>query len=249
MQKLTLFLLSLCFFQAAEAQVKLTEKVQAPMLAINGGLQLPAGDLKERFGANFTVGADLLFKTKKNILLGAYGHFMFGSVVKEDSILRAIQTSKGHIINNTGQLAEVSLFERGFSIGLRAGKIIPLRASSPNSGLMLTIGAGYLQHKIRIQNLMDDVPELQKEYKKGYDRLSSGLAISEFIGYMNLDKRRRLNYYFGIELNQAFTKSRRSYNFDTMSRDLRSRFDLLNGFRFGIIVPFYSKVPDDYYYN
>ena len=249
MKKALSLLLCFVFFSIASAQVKLSEKVAAPFISINAGAQLPAGNIQKYFGPNFSLGLDVLYKTKKNILFGAYGHFIFGGSVKYDSLLRGIATQEGFILNQNGQYGTVRLYERGMNLGLRTGMIFPILGSNPNSGIMITAGIGLLQYKIRIETLLDDIPQLSTAYKKGYDRLTNGLNLNEFIGYFNLDNRKRLNYYFGFELNQAFTKNRRDYNFDTESKDDRLHYDFLNGFRIGFIIPFYAKVPNDYYYN
>jgi hypothetical protein len=56
------------------------------------------------------------------------------------------------------------------------------------------------------------------------------------------------NFYIGIELMQAFTMNRRSYNFDTMETDYTKRTDLLFGLRAGWILPLYARAPKAYYY-
>jgi hypothetical protein len=109
---------------------------------------------------------------------------------------------------------------------------------------------GLFQHKIRIQ---DDpqvvVSSLAGDYKKGYDRLTNGLAITEFIGYQHFAKNRLINFYAGIELTQGFTQNRRDYNFDTFERDDAKRFDGLVGFKLGWVLPFYlSDNPDEIFY-
>ncbi len=246
---ISVFLLLVILHLSAAAQVKLKTAINVPMLAVNGAFQVPGGDLAKRFGVNAGIGTDLLFKTKKNILYGVYANFMFSNGVKEDSILRNIETDRGFVLSGSGQYAEVKLYERGFNIGFRVGKVFPVIGPNPNSGLVASIGVGLLQHKIHIQNLMDDTPQLNDDYRKGYDRLTNGLTLTEFIGYLNLDTKKLINYYAGFEFVQGFTQNRRSYNYDTMTRDASKRVDLLNGFRIGIIVPFYPKIPNDFYIN
>lgn len=236
-------------YNSAQAQVKLKDSLSVPMIKLGYAFQLPGGDMAQRFGNNSNLSLDVEWKNKKNWILGIYSQFIFGSKVKEDQILAGISTSRGRIINSVGEYGAVDLFERGFNIGLKVGKVFPVIGPNPNSGLYISVGLGVLQHKIRIQNLLDDVPELSKEYKKGYDRLASGFALNEFVGYMRLDNKRRVNYFFGIDMTQGFTQNRRSYNFDTMSADTDNRIDLLSGFKFGLIIPLYPKLPDDFYYN
>jgi hypothetical protein len=113
---------------------------------------------------------------------------------------------------------------------------------------MLNIGGGMLQHKILIDNEDRNVPSISGDYKKGYDRLSNGFALREFIGYQFLSNYRLINFYAGVEFIQAWTKCRRIVNFDTMQRDLTKRHDLLIGIRVGWLLPIYNRMPDEYYY-
>jgi hypothetical protein len=93
------------------------------------------------------------------------------------------------------------------------------------------------------------VPQLTGNYKKGYDRLTNGLAINEFIGYQMLSTNKRVNFYFGFEFTQGFTQSRRDFDFDTRSADTQKRFDSLMGIRAGWILPFYvGKGAAEIYY-
>ena len=58
-----------------------------------------------------------------------------------------------------------------------------------------------------------------------------------------------MNFYFGFELYQAFTKNRRTYNYDLMEKVDVKRQDFLNGFRIGWVIPLYEKLPNEYYYR
>ena len=102
-----------------------------------------------------------------------------------------------------------------------------------------------LQHKIRIEGA---APQLMGEYKKGYDRLSNGLALGEFIGYVHLGKNHFINFFAGFEIIEAFTKNRRSFNIDTIEKDDTKRLDILSGFKFGWIIPLYRRNADEFYY-
>jgi hypothetical protein len=113
---------------------------------------------------------------------------------------------------------------------------------------MLTAGGGIMQHKIHIVNSGNTAPQLDDEYKKGYDRLTNGFALTEFVGYKHLSRNRVWSFYGGIEFTQAFTVSRRDYNFDTMSADEAGRFDQLLGFRIGWVFPLYGRQPKEFYY-
>ncbi len=211
--------------------------------------QIPGGDLSDRFGNDFNVGGTFQWKTNKNWIFGIDGNFIFGEDIKENTILDKISTSQGFIINEAGFYADVFLYERGFMFQGKAGKIFPVMGPNPNSGLMATLGVGLLQHKIRIEDKGNTAPQVSEEYKKGYDRLTNGLSLTEFIGYVNFGNHRLVNFQAGFEFTQAFTKSRRNYNFDTMMRDDKSRIDLLMGIRLAWIIPLYKQAPRAYYYN
>jgi len=213
------------------------------------GYFIPRGDLKNRFGNNSTIGPTLLYKTKNNWLIGLDWNYIFGNDVREDSIFKNISSSSGSIIDGNGYPAVVSIFERGFLTSVKFGKSIALNKSNPNSGIVFLASVGLLQHKIRIENADGAAHQINGDYKKGYDRLTNGLSVSEYIGYMFYGKNNLLNFYSGFEFTQAWTQNRRSYNFDTQSKDVTKRLDLLIGAKIGWMIPIYNRKPQKYYYN
>lgn len=243
-------LILLCCLDKSFSQVSVKDSaIFAPLINISYAYQIPSGDMAKRFGANSNIGMSFMIKTKSNWLLGADCSFLFGDLIKEDSILNGISTKEGDIITQNGQVAIVRLYERGYSTQIKAGKLFPVLGPNKNSGLFFTVGAGFLQHKIRIDNVGNTVLNLSDEYKRGYDRLTYGFAASEFIGYTFLGNKRRVNFFAGIEFYQAWTKNRRTYNYDTMQKDDSLKRDYLTGFRVGWIVPLYKKVPKEFYYH
>jgi len=208
----------------------------------------PGGDLANRFGNSSSIGPGFLLKTTGNWVWWADANFLFGNRMREDSLLQNLLTSEGGIINEEGYFAGVSLFERGFFTSGKAGKLIPVFGSNKNSGLLILAGAGYLQHKIRIQVKENSVPQLRGDYLKGYDRLTDGFMTTQFIGYMYVGESKLANFFAGIEIIESWTQNRRSMDFDTMRRDDRKRFDMLTGFKVGWIIPLRKRMPKDYYY-
>lgn len=232
------------------SQVKISEeKASFPFIHAYFAYQLPEHDLSERFGSNSMIGGGVLYKFKSNLLVGADGGFMFSENVKEkDDYLKLISTSDGYVISEGGTFAGVFFHQRGFNLGARFGGVIPVFGPNPNSGLMILGGAGFLQHKIRIEVTENNVPQLRDDYKKGYDRLTNGPSISQFIGYVHFDNNRTINFHIGLEFTQAWTKSRRPFDFDRMQPDTQKRFDSLLGIRFGWILPLIKRSPQAYYY-
>lgn len=220
-----------------------------PMIGASGAWQVPKGDLEQRFGHNFNVGGVFQWKSKKNIIIGFDGQFLFGNTVKEDGILDSLTTSQGGIISSQGEFADVILYERGLKFEIKVGKIFPVFGPNKNSGLMGTVGAGILQHKIRIENQGSSIPSIEGDYKKGYDRLSNGICLTAFAGYMNFGNKRLVNFYAGLEITKAFIQNRRSFNFDTREQDNKERNDVLIGLRVGWVIPIYKRAPRDFYYN
>jgi len=128
------------------------------------------------------------------------------------------------------------------------GKIIAFKKPNVNSGIYIALGLGSLQHKIKIDVDKGTVPYLNEEYQKGYDRLTNGFAISQFIGYRFFGHYKLLNFFAGVELVEAFTQNRRAWNFDTNSSETGSRTDIMLGLKAGMVIPVYRKQTDKYYY-
>ena len=220
-----------------------------PMVKFSYAFQIPGGDLQRRFGYNSNVGLIFSIKTKRNLFFGASGSFFFGDQIKEMGILDSLKTSTGFIINQNGNPAVVRLYERGVTVSLHVGKMFNVFAGNKNSGLLLYAGPTYIRHKIKINDIGRQSPQLVDSYQKGYDRLTAGFGAQEFIGYIYLGNKRMLNCFFGFEFTQAFTKSQRSFDYVLMKADTDKRTDLLYGIRVGWILPLYKRVPQQFYYQ
>ncbi len=244
-----LFLLLFSLIRPASAQVNITEKASFALFSAHYAYQLPGNDLAVRFGNNSMIGGGFLYKFKSNLVLGAEGGFLFSENVKNESqYLELIGTGDGNVISQAGAFAGVFFHQRGFNLNARFGGIIPVFGPNPNSGILLMGGAGMLQHKIRIEIEDNNAPQLEGNYKKGYDRLTNGPSISQFIGYVFFHNERTINFHIGLEFTQAWTQSRRPYDFDRMQPDTQKRFDTLWGIRVGWILPLYPRTPKDYYF-
>jgi hypothetical protein len=210
--------------------------------------QFLKGDLAARFGGNSSIGGGILLKTKRNWLLGGEGNYLFGGTVKgQDSMLVRIATPEGLIIDANGMYADVVLSERGFSVYGYFGKLIPVLSPNPNSGFTITAGLGYLQNKIRINNPNNTAPQLQGDYKKGYDKLNGGFALTGSLGYVYLSNSRLLNFSLNFQFIQAWTTRKRDYNFDLKGPDTDSYSSQFYGIKVCWFIPLYKRKPNDYY--
>jgi hypothetical protein len=243
-------LLSVFFTRHAEAQksVKLKgNNYDALNLNISYGAHIPAGEWKKLFGPHFSIGGSLEYITHpENIILGLETYYNFGGTVKNKDLLIGLETVDGQIIGNDLQFANVELRERGQFTGLYIGKLFQTHPENRKEGIRTTFGAGYLWHKIRIQDDFKNVPQLGGDYRKGYDRLTGGFALNQFIGYQKLDRDRRFNFMAGLEFMQAYTRSIRDWNFDTgMPADKTRKFDFSFGVRLAWTLPFYVGMPSE----
>lgn len=245
------FLLFCVLLKSGQAQINVRDSsVLAPMIYVNYAYQWPGADLKERFGSNSTIGGGFQIKLKSNWIFGADFNYIFGGNVKiADSIFSAIDDENGFLIDRNGELTTPLLYERGFYTSVRFGKLFPVWSPNRNSGPMVMGSIGLLQHKIRIETPGNTVPQIAGDYVKGYDKLSNGIGISEFIGYMYLGNKRLISFFGGIEFTQAFTQSRRSYDFNLDARDTQKRVELQYSIKIGWIIPFYKRKPAGYYYD
>lgn len=220
-------------------------KGKAILAHLTFGIHVPAGDMADRFGADGSFGSIVEYITTNNYFFGIEGSYLFGNKVKEDP-LAILRTPEGGIIGNDRTIASVVLRERGFYVGGEVGKLFTF--NEKRSGIRLSFGAGYLRHWIRIQDDNSTVTQLTGDYKKGYDRLTGGLALNQFVGWQQLAANRRSNWVVGIEINEGFTNTLRDWDFNDMKKLDKSRLDLRVGLRVAWTLPFYQAKSEEIFY-
>jgi hypothetical protein len=240
-------LLILCSGSYAQSNVR---DSSAGMFLVQPGIafQLPMGDMADRFGPNSSASMDVYYKWKKGWMAGVQGAFLFGSKVEQTNLFSNLVTSQGQIVATDGKYSDIRVFERGYTILLNFGKLISLKKPNPNSGFAVTVGAGYMQHKIRIEDKLNLTPSLQGDYKKGYDHLASGLCLKQSVSYIYIGNHRLINFFIAAEVLEGLTHGRRSYDFDLEIPDTGKRTDILTGLRLGWILPLYKAAPEKYYF-
>ncbi|GAB4495448.1 MAG: hypothetical protein OHK0019_24530 [Saprospiraceae bacterium] len=220
-------------------------KGNAILLHLTFGLHQPLGDMSDRFGLDGNFGGMVEYLTANNFIFGTEGYYLFGSKVNEDP-LAILRTPAGDIIGNDRLVASVVLRERGFYAGGMVGKLFTF--NEKRSGIRLTFGAGYLRHWIRLQDDNNSVTQITGDYKKGYDRLSGGLALNQFIGWQHLAGNRRSNFLIGLEFNEGFTNTLRDWDFAEMRKLDESRLDIRVGLRVAWTLPFYQGKSEEIFY-
>lgn len=222
------------------------------MLNGNGSIDIPGADMAARFSNSFRLGPALLYKTTSNWLFGAKFDFIFGKNVKEDSLMINIRDKYTtysqnlyEFINNDGQRIGVPVYQRGYAVGLSAGRIFSKSKSHPDNGIMVLTSVGFMQHRINIFDKDKSVMQLRGQYLKGYDRLSNGLFVEQYIGYAYFSSNKLVNFTVGADIMAGFTQGRRDYLYDVMRPDNAKRLDILFGVRAGWFIPMFKRNSED----
>ncbi len=226
-----------------------TEKTSIPGISFHYGHYTPMGDLADRFGTNNGLGGSFIFKDKNNFLYGFKGTFLFGDNVKERDILSNIVSDNGEVFDKEARISKLLFLERGYTFSPTFGKVFNVLAKNPNSGIFVTGGVGFFSHKIRIEHQENEIPQLEEDYIKGYDRLCRGLSLNQSVGYFNLSNKRLTNFYVAVDFHQAFTKRAYPLNFNNGVIEDQSRTDMMIGLKVGWIFLLYKRMANDYYYQ
>jgi hypothetical protein len=229
------------------------EKKQARkgmVISINGSFDSPMADMAKRFGLSYRIGPSFFYKTRSNWLFGAKADFILGNKVKEDSLLANLGNINNGYLSGNGFRSSIDLFERGYLVGLQAGKIINLSKKNMDNGLMLLTSIGFIQHKIFISTKNSgSMPQLEGDYKKGYDRLVNGIYLEQFVGYTYFANDGLVNFNIGLDVMAGFTKGRRDYLFDIRKPGTDSRLDMLIGIRGSWYIPVFKRKSEEFYFE
>ncbi len=203
-------------------------------------LNFPSGDLAKRYGTGSAIGTGVYFKTGKNWTLGVEGSYWFGAKLREDSIFANLIDDQGNAVNLNGGFLTIDAQQRGFYLGAKVGKIFPVLPRNRNTGIMVSLSVGYVEHYLRLANSTETISAFNGDRRYGYDRLCAGYMTKEFIGWQHLGKRNRINFFAGVEFAQGFTQSKRRIDYDKMTGDSSPRRDNYIGLRFGWLLPIYT---------
>ncbi|MDX2282834.1 MAG: hypothetical protein NW241_01670 [Bacteroidia bacterium] len=236
---------------AAYPQVSLRDssiRMGSVGIAYRGGL--PGADLAGRGGWISQIGAEGGVKFRSNWYLQASVMYLFSDSTAVAGIIDPLLTPGGFVIADNGTLAEVQLLLSGASGAFTAGRIFSWKgAVNPNSGFFAEAGLQYLEHRVRIRTIGEtSVAALTGPYRKGYDRLRSGIGLRQAVGYRHFANNGYANFVIGLDFSQHLTWSRRSIDFVTGAADTRRRTDLISGIYAAWIFPLFTRAPDRIYY-
>ena len=220
-----------------------------PHVTMSYAYQIPGGDLADRFGDNSNLSFGFHIKAHSQWYYGVQGQFLFGSrVIQEEGFLQNLMVDGGYILDNDGYPATLVIQQRGFALSADVGHLFPVIGPNINSGILVKAGAGFLQHKIRIEHQETYIAQLEDEYLKGYDRMANGPAVTGFVGYYHMSNNRLINFTIGVEGWRAFAEPQRALNFDTQVQEQGIRNDILLGIRAGWTLHLYKRMSNNFYY-
>jgi hypothetical protein len=244
-----LLLLFLGFSQAQGQESIQDSSIALGMLQVSYRGLVPGGDLADRFGYSSQLGMDFGWKFKNHFYVGGGAHAWFSEEIRDTSLLTNISTN-GFLIGDEGLLTDIRTLGAGFVVPLTVGKQFALPFfPNPNSGFYVEVGGQFFFHKINLSAIDQDVSALQRDYAKGYDRLTYGLGVREEIGFRYFGNGGFVSLAIGLEFSQNFTRGRRTIHFDTGEPGTDKRLDLLSGIHVSWIFPIYERAPNQVYYR
>jgi hypothetical protein len=208
---------------SAQFRVK-TDTLAGFFLPVTFGIGWPSADLAERFGVSYRAGTGCFYRGFSGWTFGIEGDFWFGDVVKNrDKILRAVSNEQGVVLDHLGMDANLMTFQRGWIATTFIGKLFRVWNHNPNSGVLITLGGGYLQHRIRLESghQQSIIYQIENEYQRGYDRLNTGWHGRMYVGYLHASNYQTYNFMIGIEHLIGTTRSVREFDYSTGTHDLQ----------------------------
>lgn len=222
--------------------------VRSPHVGLVFGGAAPQGDWALRYGFYGNVGVTAGLKTESNGYLYLKATSWSGADVNEPGLLADLITEQGHIIDNEGDIAQITVSGRGGQFGLGAGKIFPTPWSNRNSGWMVKVGAGSLHHNVHFDYTENRISPLEGDRVKGYDRMRWGAYGEAWVGYWLMGTDQRLNAFAGVTAGVAKTWALRSVNFDTLEPNAPEVWDGWMGLEAGWVFHIYKRAAKEYWY-
>ena len=222
--------------------------VRSPHIGLVFGGSAPQGAWSERYGFFGQIGLTAGLKTENNGYVYVKGTSWSGADVKELGLLSDLMTPQGQIIDNEGDIAQITVTGRGGQYGAGVGKIFPAPWANPNSGWMVKLGAGSLHHHVHFLYTENRISPLEGERLKGYDRMRWGAYGELWAGFWLMSSNQRINAFAGFSLGAAQTFALRSQNFDTLEMNDPEAWDGWMGLEAGWVFHIYKRAAKEYWY-
>lgn len=244
MKNFFLLIISILFASAGNAQTDSTKnkRDKALFLNVGGSINFAFGDLGKRFPYFANIPLSLQFRNAKKVFFGAEYRVFLGNTVKEPNLFGGILGPSGIIIDINGNPSLISYNMKGFLAQALAGKDWGEFGKKKRSHITTQLGVGFFQHRIKMTFASNLIPQLEGDYRKGYDRLCNGYSFSQSIFYKYIFPE-GFSWYAGLDFVQGFTQSRRSWDYSINKKNNLNRKDLFGGIHAGISIPlyYYSK--------
>lgn len=243
------FILTLTILISKQVQsADTTQKNSYIILNVGASYQFGLSDLGKRYSTFSSITAGAYFRSPKKFIIGGeYGPYL-GNNVSIYNLYGNIVGPTGVIIDKNGNPAVIRYYMRGYYLQGYLGKVFALKPQWKHSGIQVKIGGGFMQHRIKMRFDKGLVPQLEDDYKEGYDRLTNGFMFTQNIQYQYFDFD-NLSLVAGVNFAQGFTKNRRNWNYSEFKQDNTLRHDFYFGFNLGILIPIAlkSNVNHEYY--
>jgi hypothetical protein len=209
------------------------------LLRVGGGFYLTGADLAKGFPQFASMPAGLYYKSGSNITVGINHTPFWGNRVNYSNLFGDMLGPSGEVIDQNGFPTVIRYYMRGSATNLTVGKL--LGGKGGKSGQFeLALGAGFMQHFVKMRFDVGRTPQLEGDYAKGYDRLTNGLQLVQHFRWHYLNPE-TISVFAGLDVAQGFTQNRRGWNFADGGPDNSKHFDFYSGLSAGIIIPLSLK--------
>lgn len=209
------------------------------LLRVGGGFYLTGADLAKGFPQFASLPAGLYYKSGKNLTLGVNYTPFWGNKVSYTNLFGDMLGPSGEILDQNGFPTIIRYYMRGNSTTFTVGKLIGGRPGKPGK-FEIALGAGFMQHYVKMKFDAGRTPQLEGQYAQGYDRLTNGLQLVQHFRWHYLNPE-TISLFAGLDISQGFTQNRRSWNFGDFGPDKSRHFDFYTGLSAGIIIPLSLK--------
>lgn len=201
-------------------------------------------------------GINWLYKFKSNWVLNLDGNLWIGSdnLKLRQERMSNVYSRDSIVISGGGYDAGVSCFNRGISLQVGGGKIIPLdMKKNPNSGILARLYGGYMLQQSIFYCNEAEAHQVMGDYALLYDHQRSGWLLTEGVGYWFMSNNLNLlNLYVELSVQQCWSHSTRDYMIDNLldmhGKDNNRYFDMLYMLKVCWMFPLRGKQAHDLYF-